>query len=126
MQKRVMFGVWLCSILLFVSCNGNYGYPGKVTFDATGGSQTVSGEECFYSLEITDYNGDGKSSDGLLADESDSLTVTYQWLTIRTKKFDNSLTIIAEPNNTGRKRQLYIAGWVDNSFADIKVVQTKY
>ena len=71
--------------------------------------------------EIADYNGDGAGSENSLDD--DSLIVTYKWLTIKAKTRDNNLTIIAEPNPTGKSRKLYIYGDVTNQFAEIKVTQ---
>ncbi|RRD88680.1 BACON domain-containing protein [Bacteroides heparinolyticus] len=125
MQKRIMFGVWLCFILLMVSCGENHGYSGKIIFEANGGSRMVSGEEYFDGLEITDYNGDGKNTNGFSYDDSDSVSVTYQWLTVKGKKFERDIVIVAEPNETGKKRELYVAVHVGNSFDEIKVVQTK-
>ena len=99
----------------------NFGYPSKVSFGREGGIKVVSGDHYLYNLEIADYNGDGAGSENSLDD--DSLIVTYKWLTIKAKTRDNDLTIIAEPNTTGKSRKLYIYGGVQNQFAEIKVTQ---
>ena len=95
-------------VLLLSGCErmDNFGYPSKVSFGREGGIKVVSGNDIFHYLEIADYNGDGASSENSLDD--DSLIVTYKWLTIKAKTRDNNLTIIAEPNPTGKSRKLYI------------------
>ena len=110
-------------VLLLSGCErmDNFGYPSKVSFGREGGIKVVSGDHYLYNLEIADYNGDGAGSENSLDD--DSLIVTYKWLTIKAKTRDNDLTIIAEPNTTGKSRKLYIYGGVQNQFAEIKVTQ---
>ena len=110
-------------VLLLSGCErmDNFGYPSKVNFGREGGIKVVSGNDIFHYLEVADYNGDGASSENSLDD--DSLIVTYKWLTIKAKTRDNNLTIIAEPNPTGKSRKLYIYGDVTNQFAEIKVTQ---
>ena len=95
-------------VLLLSACEraDNFGYPSKVSFGREGGIKVVSGNDYFYNLEIADYNGDGECSQNSMDD--DSLIVTYKWLTIKAKTRDNNLTIIAEPNPTGKSRKLYI------------------
>lgn len=110
-------------VLLLSGCEkmDNFGYPSKVSFGREGGIKVVSGDHYLYNLEIADYNGDGECSQNSMDD--DSLIVTYKWLTIKAKTRDNDLTIIAEPNTTGKSRKLYIYGGVQNQFAEIKVTQ---
>ena len=113
--------------LLFTSCDligDNYGYPSKVTFASGGGIKDVSGEDCFYYVEILNYDGKGVG-EGINPEGggNDTLTVSYQWLTIKHRYGSTQLKVIAEPNHTGKRRRLYIHGMVDDHPADIKVVQ---
>ncbi|WP_314936176.1 hypothetical protein [Alloprevotella tannerae] len=113
--------------LLFMSCEktGNYGYPSKQNFSNDGGSKEVKGNSYPYSIEIADYNGHGKSTSIHCA--GDSMIVTYQWLTLKTKKGENKFTLIAEPKKGGKSRTLYVYADIDpkepGKPAEIKVVQ---
>lgn len=124
-MKKILIAL-TCVVLLFVSCDiyNNYGYPSKVSFDSWGGVKIISGEDGLHTLEIADYNGIIANAPG--DSITDSLIVAHEWLTAKTKVFDQNygLTIIAEPNTTGKRRTLYISGMVDNSFAEIKVTQS--
>ena len=114
------------AVLLLTSCEifDNRGYPFKVNFGSQGGTQKVFGDEGIYTLEIADYNANGTSAQRDTI--TDSLIVTYEWLTAKAKMidFDRSITLIAEPNKTGKKRRFYVRGMVDNYSIDIKVTQS--
>ena len=123
-MKKILMAV-VSIVLLFTSCNSfnNYGYPSKVTFDSWGGEKKVYGEDGLYTLDISDFNG--VLANAIRDTIADSLIVTYDWLTAKTRVYDfgYGLTIIAEPNTTGKKRSLYVSGMVDDSFAEIKITQ---
>lgn len=109
-------------ILPLCACIGgdNNGYPSRITFNKGGGIRKVYGRETCDNLEITDYNGDGVASTG---HPGDSMIVTYKWLTVKASMYDHELTIIAEPNTTGKGRRLYIGAWSCDDLAEIKVCQ---
>lgn len=113
----------LCALLFCTACNlfDNYGYPDRVSFTAEGGSKSVKGGHGFYQISITDYNGGHGNSE--TTEEEGLSTTTRDWLTVSAPKGSSELTFTADPNPTGRSRKLYVAVWVDNSFADIKVTQ---
>lgn len=115
----------ICLATLLTSCfqSGNYGYPGKISFGKEGGIRSITGDEQPYDLEITDYDGNGKNDDMEENAPLDSFKVTYKWLTARAKKGESKIDIIAEPNNTGRSRTLYVSGMIDDSFFETKVTQ---
>lgn len=118
------FLVLLCiiasTIILACTSNGNFGYPSKITFPKEGGTKIISGTSSIYNIDITNYNGEGKNEK---YHGQDTLILTCQWLTIKRKQYDTKFVIIAEPNTTGKKRTLYIAAFVDDEFAEIKVEQ---
>lgn len=129
-MKRVLNLHWIIILslpLLFTSCGktGNYGYPSKLDFSNEGGSKEIKGNDYPYSIEIADYDGNGKSVSEYSA--GDSINVTYQWLTIKAKKKESKFTIIAEPKKGGKSRKLYVYADIDPSEpgmpAEIKVVQ---
>ncbi len=112
---------------LLISCwnTDNYGYPSKITFGKEGGNKVCSGTSSCYTVEIYNYNGDGESASiDVIKGENDSVIVTYQWLTVTYKPSAGpQLKITAQPNHTRKERKLYVSGMVDDSFAEIKVVQ---
>ena len=121
-MKRKILIAFLFIPFLIASCEGdNYGYPSKMTFEREGGTKICSGAYGCYSVEILNYNGIGATSKGKAMD---SIKVTYDWLTVKSKNYnDTQLEMIAAPNHTGKKRTLYVDGMVDDNSAEIKVVQ---
>lgn len=114
----------LVLLTLNMSCIApdNYGYPQRVNLKAQGGEITLSGDHGIYSIEIVNYDGEGTYSK--VTDATDSLIVVNDWLTAKARLYDHKITIIAD-RNTGKKRTLYITGWGNNSFADIRVTQSQ-
>ena len=110
--------------LLFAGCGetGNYGYPSKVVLTKSGGSKEVKGNDSPYLIEIRDYDGNGEVSK-VFGEHKDSLIVSYQWLTIKAKKGDSKLQLIAAPKQSGKSRTLYVHAPVMDTGAEIKVVQ---
>ena len=121
-MKKIL--ILASAVLLFASCEGfdNHGYPSKMSFDARGGIKMVSGELAFMYLGIRDYNGNGTSG-GHNDETQDTFIVTYQWLTVKATPFKDEMTIVAEPNTTGKNRRLYIDGGTDTRNVEIKVTQ---
>ena len=116
----------------------NYGYPHRLRIGVRGGTRVIAGWDTFYDIDITDRDGNGASYQPFYGERADSLTalqqdsldywpdsiaVTYQWLTVKSAWCDNKLTLIAEPNTTGKSRSLWVALWIMDSFAEIKIVQ---
>lgn len=123
MKRKIYFTSVLLSFLL-VSCGNtnNYGYPSKIAFDKMGGGKICSGTSSCYSIDINDYQGNGNAI--LSQGENDTIIATCDWLSVKFRKSTGAqLKMTALPNTTGKKRTLYVTGWVDNSFADIKVIQ---
>ena len=110
--------------LLFAGCGetGNYGYPSKVVLTKSGGSKEVKGNASPYLIEIHDYDGNGEVSK-VFGAAGDSMIVSYQWLTIKAKKGDSKLQLIAAPKQSGKSRTLYVHAPVMDTGAEIKVVQ---
>ena len=110
--------------LLFAGCGetGNYGYPSKVVLTKSGGSKEVKGNASPYLIEILDYDGNGEVSK-VFGAAGDSMIVSYQWLTIKAKKGEAKLLLIAAPKQSGKSRTLYVHAPVMDTGAEIKVVQ---
>ena len=124
-KTRIAFCVLLLTLpLLFTGCGetGNYGYPSKIVLTKSGGSKEVKGNDAPYLIEIRDYDGNGEVSK-LFGAAGDSMIVSYQWLTIKAKKGDTKLQLIAAPKQSGKSRTLYVHAPITDSEAEIKVVQ---
>ncbi len=120
MNMKILIALLFIPLLLASCEEDNYGYPSKMTFEREGGTKFCSGKYSCYSMGIKNYNGIGATSKGKAMD---SIKVTYDWLTVKCRRFGTQLEVIAAPNPSGKKRTLYVSPWIDNSFADIKVVQ---
>lgn len=124
-KTRIAFFALLLTLpLLFTGCGetGNYGYPSKVVLTKSGGSKEVKGNDSPYLIEIHDYDGNGEVSK-VFGAAGDSMIVSYQWLTIKAKKGDTKLQLIAAPKQSGKSRTLYVHAPVMDTGAEIKVVQ---
>ena len=115
--------------MLFTSCGFfsqvDMGYPKEVTFAADGGEQIIYGEMSFNSAEIHNYkNGDqGNTS---LGDGDGVIKNDYQWLKVEYKeRGTGELKICAEPNTTGKSRELHIELISGYDYHVVKVVQEK-
>ena len=119
-MKKVLLFLLVSFLLTSCTLDCNYGYPHKIVFEKEGGTKICSGGETTYSIEITDYNGKGAVEEELTPD---SIVCTYDWLIVKSRNYSSELIVTAAPNKTHKKRTLYISAWVDDSGADIKVVQ---
>ena len=125
MTKKIIgtllqFGVLVA--LCACDTSDNFGYPSKIAMTHEGCERIVTGEVAFDNIEIANYNGDG-SSVSPNPDKSDSLTISYDWLTIKAKNYDRKLLLIAQPNKSGKRRKLYVMGSSGNDLIEIKVEQ---
>ena len=121
-MKRTIFIVALfLSIFTLSSCEEDrWGYENKVVFSAQGGSEEVDGDEAFHTLSIGTYHGDEKTAQGEII-----MVVSYDWLTASAVKGTDEILLVAEPNNTGKKRKLFVYGMVRDRVMDITVIQEK-
>lgn len=97
----------------------NYGYPHKVALSRKGETVTINGELSFYSFSII-HDGDEYPSRHV---EGKTFEAIYDWLTVRWEKDSKSITLIAQPRTSGKKRHLYVEGYYGNEYALIKVEQ---
>lgn len=112
------------SFMIFCACDtsDNFGYPSKITMTHEGCERIITGDIAFDNIEIANYNGDGNSKSPN-PDESDSITVSYDWLTIKAKNYDKKALLIAQPNKSRKRRKLYVMGSSCNDLIEIKVEQ---
>ena len=122
-MKRVIFvATLLLSVFAFSSCEEDeFGYDNKVIFSARGGVEDVDGDDDIYTLSIGDYKGNEVQASEVMG----VMVVKYDWLTASAVKGTEEIKLSAEPNETGKRRKLYVYGMVYNKVIDITVIQDK-
>ena len=116
----------MLAIFGLASCNkDNFGYEKKVEFTAEGGTKSVTGTESIYELSIANYNGEEEWDEDELDGNESVMTVHFDWLSAVATRHTKTIVITAEPNNTGKRRVLYVYGEVRDRSSCIKVVQDK-
>ena len=60
-----------------------------------------------------------------ISSEGDTLICTYEWLTIKNKEGEKSISLIAEPNESGKNRSLFVTGSYGPYELEIRVIQEK-
>ena len=117
-MKKAIYLLFVFS-LLCISCFplDNYGYPDLVKFPMEGGTAVISGFAAPSGLSIQPNSS--KSSEG------DTLICTYEWLTIKNKKGEKSISLVAAPNESGKNRSLFVTGDFGYCSLEIRVIQEK-
>lgn len=126
--KTLLVGLGLISIF---SCTMirevDYGFPKTVKFSNEGGEKIVKGDEgrC-YGAEIYDPKGNKSQYDSGVY-EDDIKYFQYEWLKVEYKltyhNTTNEIKIIAEPNHSGKTRQLDILLYGGTDRQTIEVIQ---
>ncbi|MGI6222106.1 MAG: hypothetical protein ACOYJG_00685 [Prevotella sp.] len=109
LKSKLLLLLLLTMTLVSCGSSDNYGYPTKVHFDKDGGTQTCTGSESCYAIDINDYNGNGNAT--ITNGENAEGIATYEWLSVK-YGYGNEIEITAQPNNTGKSRTLYVTGWM--------------
>ena len=117
-MKKAIYLLFVFS-LLCISCVtfDNYAYPDLVKFPMEGGTAVITGLIAPSSLYIQPNSS--KSSEG------DTLICTNEWLTIKNKEGEKSISLIAEPNESGKNRSLFVTGSYGPYELEIRVIQEK-
>lgn len=115
--------------LLFVSCEEeeDYGFPSKIKLSGTGETVEVRGSNSVAPsiavIELLDYDGEGTSDRD--ADGRGFFETTTDWLTVSYYPAEYKLVFLAEPNETNKKRKLYLFLYNGKSRQEITVEQSK-
>ncbi|MDE6536193.1 MAG: hypothetical protein K2K82_09340 [Muribaculaceae bacterium] len=106
-----------------------HGYPYSVKFPKSGGKKIVNGNTSLGYIKIYDQKTGGGDSDMYFPshedEENEELFVKYEWLTVIHDVDTHQITLIAEPNNTKKKRKLRIESDDGKSYLEINVTQSK-
>ncbi|MDE6553232.1 MAG: hypothetical protein K2K98_09795 [Muribaculaceae bacterium] len=119
-----------CMSCLCTSCEPeeDFGFPSKINISGEGESIDIKGSNdlppVIRQIELLDYNGDGNNS-GLLTEDKDYIETTTDWLTVKYFIAEYKLVLTATPNETNKKRNLYLYLLSGKSRQEITVIQSK-
>ena len=122
-MKKLFTLFALVIAVVMTSCEKevDLGYPTSVTFTADGGEKIVTGVEPFTDAHIHDYNSGDQGS--VMPSEGDVDIEVFKWLKIEYVAHSTELKIVAEPNSSGKSRQLHIELHSGQEYHVIKVEQ---
>lgn len=127
-MKKLM--IMLAGVLFAWLCTGceseeDFGFPSKIELSGAGETVVLKGTNSLpvavSGLDLLDYDGDG----GSMNTDDGCITATTDWLTVRYSTPEYKLSLVAEPNGTGKKRKLYLYLYSGNGRQEITVVQSK-
>ena len=130
MKNHIILILSFILACLCTSCEPeeDFGFPSKMNISGEGESIDIKGSNdlppVIRQIELLDYNGDGNNS-GLLTDDKDYIETTTDWLTVRYFFEEYKLVLIATPNETNKKRNLYLYLLSGKSRQEITVTQSK-
>ena len=123
----------LISVILTCLCSScepeeDFGFPSRIEISGGGETLEIKGSKDLppgiIQIQVLDFNGDGNNS-GIFTGEKDYLNTTTDWLTVKYHLKDYKMIIAAKPNETNKKRKLYLYLLSGNSRQEIKVTQSK-
>jgi uncharacterized lipoprotein YehR (DUF1307 family) len=124
MIKKLLFVV-LSAISLNACVLDNYGYPEHAVLNSNGDPIVIIGhaDTGVCGLSIIDENSHAVNDN--IQGITDTITVTYKWLTLKAATGDNKIIIYATPNTTGKDRSFWCHAMSDESGPDFKVTPKK-
>lgn len=127
-QVILMLSIVLACICTSCEPEEDFGFPSKINISGEGETIDIKGSNdlppVIRQIELLDYNGDGNNS-GLFTEDKDYIETTTDWLTVRYFLAEYKLVLTATPNETNKKRILYLYLLSRKSRQEIKVMQSK-
>lgn len=99
----------------------NLGYPAKLVFDKEGGSTIIDRVGGTPYISIDDYDGNELASIDGYNESGEPLTAEYEWLKVELN--GSNIKTTALPNNSGKKRKLYLNMMVLDLRATVSIIQ---
>lgn len=130
LKKIILLSVSLVSAFVCSSCEPerDFGFPSRIEISGRGESIGIKGNNdlppSIFQFELLDYDGNGNNSVPA-TENKDCIETTTDWLTVRYLSAEYKLVLIAEPNETRRKRKLYLYLYDGRSRQEITIIQSK-
>lgn len=122
-MKRFLLLRLTITTLLLSSCEKMFEQD-NITFPSEGGTISVGTSIFSYSLEISDYDYSMHST--LFRDEeTGTITVSLEWLTATMKENGSTITLTAKPNESEKRRTLFVHGMHGDLGGSMRVTQKK-
>ncbi len=125
-HKLRIFSGLVCGLLLLTACedSGPNGYPDHITINPEGTSIVVVGTARIGRIHLQD----AEFLPSYLQDDetkvvNDTLFCQYRWLTAILPLGEKKILISATPNDTGKKRKMWIECMMGPDFHEIFVTQ---
>ena len=128
-KKHFLLLVSVIFACLCTSCEEeeDFGFPSKIEISGKGESIDIKGSNnlppSIVLIELLNYDGDGNNDRG--AEDRDYLETTTDWLTVKYYPAEYKMVLVAEPNETNKKRKLYLYLLSGKSRQEITVSQSK-
>ncbi len=129
LKKHFIFLVSIIFACLFASCESeeNFGFPTKIEISGKGETIEIKGSNdlppSVVLIELLNYDGDGNNDRG--AEDREFLETTTDWLTVKYFPKEYKMLLVADPNETNKKRKLYLYLLSGKSRQEITVTQSK-
>ena len=129
LKKHFIFLVSIIFACLFASCESeeDFGFPTKIEISGKGETIEIKGSNdlppSVVLIELLNYDGDGNNDRG--AEDREFLETTTDWLTVKYYPKEYKMVLVADPNETNKKRKLYLYLLSGKSRQEITVVQSK-
>lgn len=129
LKKHFIFLVSIIFACLFGSCESeeDFGFPTKIEISGKGETIEIKGSNdlppSVVLIELLNYDGDGNNDRG--AEDREFLETTTDWLTVKYYPKEYKMVLVADPNETNKKRKLYLYLLSGKSRQEITVVQSK-
>lgn len=123
MKKVIQLIIWVVCILGMGGCNTNYGFPSKVSFTAEGEETRIYGNDDIFTLEFEEKSGIFDADNCSELEDPVRLCFEYKWLTVVLPLGGGYITLIAEPNESNKKRKIILNCYCTRGSVDITVEQ---
>ena len=122
--KHILIALAVTAVMLpFISCEKS-GYLTTVTFPAEGGVFEGVWDKGIYAVEIHDSEGNSVNDNECFIEEwPDTVRMKLKWLSYKQVPHMGKIELRAEPNNTGKQREIYLEAMVENSLRFLTVIQ---
>jgi hypothetical protein len=150
-KKFLICAVSVLSLIALSACGGKesnenetseiYEFPSVINLKKGAETKIINSSTVFHFVELTDIDDNGVALLSFISDKTstkewmsvdseeevtlNSTSVSYQWLKISTDADGKKLTLVSQPNKTGKKRTLYLSVYTNDKYVDIQVIQDK-
>lgn len=123
-RKSILTALAVTAVMLpFISCEKS-GYLKTVMFPAEGGVFEGVWDKGIYAVGMHDSDGNSvNDNECFIGEWPDTVRMSLKWLSYKQVPGMGKIELRAEPNNTGKQREIYLEALVENSPRSLTVIQ---